>query len=233
MQKCKVLHVGRSNPKNIYNMNGTPLESVTKERDIGVTIQDNLKPSIQCAEAARKGGAVLGQISRAFLYRDRITFLKLYTQFVRCHLEFASPAWSPWTVGDTEILERIQRRAINLITGLSASTYEDKLKELNILSLENRRIRADLIQAFKILRGIDDVDVATWFNLVGHDVVDLYAAQHIMVILSKEIADLSSGEICSLTEWYATGTSSLWRLKKLDPLVVSKPYSTTIYYEIR
>ena len=170
VKKCKVVHVGRGNQQHDYSMDGVKLDSIQQERDIGVIIQDNLKPSIQCAEAARKAGAVLGQISRTFLYRDRITFLKLYTQFVRCHLEFASPAWAPWSVGDKEILEKIQRRAVNLISGLKSSTYEDKLKELGILSLESRRLRADLIQVYKILKGIDDVDSPIWFTPVGNDV---------------------------------------------------------------
>ena len=57
----------------------------------------------------------------------------------------------------------------NFITGLKGVTYEDKLKELGILSLVNRRSRADIIQVFKILKGIDDVDSSTWFTLVGQE----------------------------------------------------------------
>ena len=56
-------------------MNGLPLEEIQQERDIGVVISNDLKPSKQCAEAARRASVVLGQVSRAFMYRDRITFL--------------------------------------------------------------------------------------------------------------------------------------------------------------
>ena len=56
---------------------------------------------------------------------------------------------SPWHLGDIETLEEVQRRAVNYITGLKGATYEDKLMELGILSLANRRIRADLIQVLK------------------------------------------------------------------------------------
>ncbi len=106
IQKCKVLHVGRANKNFEYTMNGVRLESVDKERDIGVITDKSLKPSLQCSEAARRATGVLTQISKAFLYRDRVTFLKLYTQFVRCHLEFSVTAWSPWTVSDKEVLEK-------------------------------------------------------------------------------------------------------------------------------
>ena len=167
VKKCKILHTGRNNSKFIYNMNGLPLEEIQQERDIGVVISNDLKPSRQCAEAARRASVVLGQVSRAFMYRDRITFLKLYTQFIRCHLEFAIPAWSPWTATDIEILEKVQRRAVNLISGLKGVSYEEKLKELGILSLEKRRKRFDLIQTYKILSGIDQVDSSIWFRTVG------------------------------------------------------------------
>ena len=65
---------------------------------------------------------------------------------------------TPWHIRDIEILEKVQRRAVNFITILKGVTYEDKLEELGILSLVVRRSRADLIQVFKILKGIDDVD---------------------------------------------------------------------------
>jgi len=142
VKKCKVMHLGKKNKDYEYYMKGSVLSSVNQERDIGVLVESSLKPSLQCAEASRKASVVLGQITRAFLYRDRFIFLKLYVQFVRCHLEFASPVWSPWHIGDIEILEKVQRRAVNFITGLKGVTYEDKLKELGILSLVNRRSRA-------------------------------------------------------------------------------------------
>jgi len=167
--KCKVLHVGRDNNEFKYSMKELQLVKITQERDIGILINKNLKPSSQCAEAARRANAVLGQVSRAFLYRDRITFLKLYTQFVRCHLEFAVPVWSPWTVADIDILEKVQKRAVNLITGLVGKSYEEKLVELGIASLESRRKYFDLIQTYKILNGIDRVDKGIWFNTVGND----------------------------------------------------------------
>ena len=110
------------------------------------------------------------QITKAFLYRDRVTFLRLNTQFVRCHLEFAVTGWSPWTVGDRDTQEKVQIKAINQITGLKGKTYMEKLQELCIQSLEQRRVRFDLIQTFEILRGYDKVEKGTWFTLVGSDV---------------------------------------------------------------
>ena len=62
--------------------------------------------------------AVLGQITRTFQYRDKHVFLQLYKQYVRPHLEFSVQAWNPWLVGDIELLEKVQRRAVSFVQGL-------------------------------------------------------------------------------------------------------------------
>ena len=167
VKKCKVMHIGNTNPRATYSMTGADLDKTTAERDIGVKVQSNLRPTQQCVEAAQRANVVLGQITRAFHFRDRITFIQLYKQYVRPHLEFASPAWSPWTQGDVEVLERVQKRAIKMVSGLNGRTYEERLRELKMLPLATRRIQLDLTQTFKIIKGHDAVDPSTWFSLVG------------------------------------------------------------------
>ena len=51
-------------------------------------IHQSLKPSLQCARAAERANQVLGQLSRAVTYRDKLTFLKLYKVYVRPQLVF-------------------------------------------------------------------------------------------------------------------------------------------------
>jgi hypothetical protein len=46
---------------------------------------------------------------------------------VRPHIEFAVPAWSPWLEADKEVLEKVQRRAVQMVSGLKAHTYEKVL----------------------------------------------------------------------------------------------------------
>jgi len=109
---------------------------------------------------------VLSQISRAFHYRDRNVFLRLYIQYVRPHLQFASPAWSPWLEADKEVLEKVQRRAVNMISGLKARTYAEKLRELELTTLEERRHQTDMGQVYKIIIGKDMVKSEVWFQKV-------------------------------------------------------------------
>ncbi len=92
-------------------------------------------------------------MTRAFHFRDRHVFVRLYVQYVRPHLEFAVPAWSPWLEGDKEVLEKVQKRAMKMVSGLKGNTYEERLKEVGLLTLEERRHQADMVQTHKIVTG--------------------------------------------------------------------------------
>jgi ribonuclease P/MRP protein subunit RPP40 len=66
------------------------------------------------------------------------------------------------------LLEKIQRRAVNMVSGLKAGTYEEKLKELGLTTLEERRHHADMTQVYKILMEKDMVKSDTWFLSVNN-----------------------------------------------------------------
>ena len=93
---------------------------------------------------------------------------------VRPNLEYCVQAWCPYFNKDMEVLERVQRRATRMIEGYWDIPYEERLKLTGLQSLKNRRIRGDLIETFKIIKGIDKVDhrkffrVATDNRLRGH-----------------------------------------------------------------
>ena len=56
----------------------------------------------------------------------------------------------------------MQKRAVKAVSGLSGS-YEDKLKTLHLQSLVDRRLRGDMIQTFKMIKGIDNVESSKFF----------------------------------------------------------------------
>jgi hypothetical protein len=122
-------------------MGGITLKSTLVERDIGVTVYNSLKSSTQ---ASRTASAVLGQRSRAFHFRDRFTFVNLYKQYVRPHLEFAVQAWNPWTQQVKDELEKVQKKAVGMVSGMKGTTYEERLAELDLNTLEERRHQADI-----------------------------------------------------------------------------------------
>ena len=163
-KKCTVLHVGKNNNKFDYFMNGVQLSESKQEKDLGIIVSNDLKYSSQCKEAVRRANFNLYQISKAFHYRDKTTFLNLYKSHVRCHLEYAVPAWSPYLQGDIDLLENVQKRAINMISGLDGKNYEERLKELKLPSLQERRIRYDMIQVYKTLHGANSSKILQTVN---------------------------------------------------------------------
>ena len=79
--------------------------------------------------------------------------LLLCSVLVRPHLEYHVQMWSPQYRRDTDLLECIQRRATKMITGMKHLSYKDRLRELELFSLEKRRLQGGLIAAFQYLNG--------------------------------------------------------------------------------
>jgi ribonucleases P/MRP protein subunit RPP40 len=165
-EKCKIMHVGHNNPHFEYFMQDTKLAVIEEEKDVGVTIHNSLKPARQCQRAAATGLGVLYQLRKNFHYRDRHVFVNLYKQYVRPHLEFATPVWSPWQAADKQVLENVQKKFVNMIAGLQQGTYEEKCKEIGLETLEERRNVQDMAQAYKMLQGKEKLRRNQLFNHV-------------------------------------------------------------------
>ena len=82
---------------------------------MGVTIKANMKVSEQCRIAASKDNQILGLIRRNITYKEKGLIVPLYKAIVRPHLEYCIQAWRPYLRKDIDMLEKVQRRATELI----------------------------------------------------------------------------------------------------------------------
>jgi len=82
--------------------------------------------------------------------------MPLYKSLVRPHLEYCVPIWSPHYQKDIQLAVGVQRRATKLIDDVRNLHYEERTEKLNLMTLEKRRHRSDLIETMIVETMIND-----------------------------------------------------------------------------
>ena len=156
--KCKCIHVGHGNMDEEYKMGDAVLGRTRQEKYLVATFSADMKVSEQRGIAASKGKQILGLIRRTITYKEKQLIVPLYKAIVRPHLECCIQAWRSYRKKDTDKLGRIQRRTTKMIPELRDLSYESRLLQCGLTTLETRRLRGDQMEVFKIVNGDEDVD---------------------------------------------------------------------------
>ena len=127
-------------------------------RDLGILIDSKLKFHIHTNTVVKKAYRVLGLICKSFECKDSDVMVQLYKTLVRPIIEYNNVLWGPFYVLDNQKTERVQRKATRIIPSISHLSYYDRLRHLNLPSLQHCQRRGDLIYLYQILKGADDID---------------------------------------------------------------------------
>ena len=150
-RKCEMLQIGKNFPFS-YHLGPENLNWTTSAKDLGVWICGSLKNSLQCEAVYKRASGLLGMLRRIFGRFSPVTLPRIVNTYILPVMEYASQAWTPWLRKDVLVLEKIYHRATKLVKGLQNLTYEERLAQLDLVTLSHRRIRSDLILTFKILQ---------------------------------------------------------------------------------
>ena len=133
-----------------YTISNNELEHVDFEKNLGVTIDAELKFSeYYISRKVQVANGIIGQIRRSFTYLDCETFKRIYIAFFRPHIEYGQVVWSPHLLKYINTIENVQIRATKLIDGFGKLDITEKLKRLNLPTLAYRRNRGDMIELYK------------------------------------------------------------------------------------
>ena len=137
-------------------------------KDLGIYVSSNLKWDNHIAKIVNSASTTSYQILKTCKTKNIWTLVKLFQTYIRPKLEYNTEIWSPHLLKDINSVERVQRRYTKTICqrcGIPYGSYEDRLNKLNLQSLENRRIRYDLILMYKIFHGHHDLPFHSFFKL--------------------------------------------------------------------
>ena len=160
LEKCKLLHIGKNNPRNQYKFLGSILNTCNTEKDLGVIFNEKFNFQDHIYTSISKAKSSLSWLLRNVISRNPYEMKTAYRSLVRHNLEYCCQVWAPkarhgnWkTILD---IEAVQRTFTRVIDGMADCNYKQRLEKLNMTTLLERRMRGDMIETFKILNGFNN-----------------------------------------------------------------------------
>ena len=166
--KYKHLKYGANTSPYEYYMSddrsNSKLSIVPSEKDLGVWITSKPDFSLQCDKASAKAMQSQGLIKRTFFNLTKVSFLILYKTYVCPHLEYCVSIWNPYLAKN---IDKLEQRAMKLVSEIAHLPYEARLQYLNLHSLYCRRQRGDLIEVYKLVNHLIQVSPDPFFTFVN------------------------------------------------------------------
>ena len=152
-----------NNFRDYVTPTGITITPTNNVRDLGILLSNDCSWTDHIGKISKDARRMAGWVLRAFKSRSTSLMLTLYKSLVRCKLEYCSPLWSPYKIGDIQALENIQRFFTRRIEGMENLDYWERMKKLHLMSLQRRRERYTIIQLWKINNGVAPNSTGTRF----------------------------------------------------------------------
>ena len=130
--KCKIMHLGKDNPKHTYSMGGENLTVTTEEKDLGVIFDEKLEFDKHIRVMVNRANRMLGMIRSGFACMSQDIFKLVYPVMVRPLLEYCVQVWSPYKQKHIDLIEGVQKRAVMMVPGMKHLSYEQRLVKLGL-----------------------------------------------------------------------------------------------------
>ena len=170
--KCAVLRFERGTtawdtvePLQHYILDNSDLTMTDCQKDLGILVDNSLKFHAHIKSTVNKAAALANNLLRSTKCRSSEFMLAIYKTHIRPLIEFGSTVWHTGYLGDLKLLESVQRRWTREIEGLAELSYSERLKDLNLYSVQGRLLRADLIKCWKIFHGQSSIAPSVLFTL--------------------------------------------------------------------
>ena len=115
-----------------------------------------------------------------------VVYRILYTSLVHPYLDYACVVWCPFQLGDTRVIEKVQRWATKIVPLLKDKSYYDRLVSLNLPSLLYIRRRMDMIMVYLIVKGLEGISFDRLFIVIYPKDIMVINSIRIIVILILE-----------------------------------------------
>ena len=164
-----LLHKTNTLPNFYLNKTSIPYKDSVK--DLGVVLRDDLKWSSHIQHVSGKTVGLAFSLLRSFQTPYPSFYINLFKTYVRPIIEYNSTIWNPTLISETRAIEKIQRKFTKYLCkklNIGYSDYFNRLHILNLETLEERRIKTDLINLYKILNDLVEIDFKDLFKFSSH-----------------------------------------------------------------
>ena len=147
------------------HINGSIIKHVIQKKNLGVTIDNELKWTEHINEQCKKLSSAIALLRKAKPHVPYNDLLRIYNSLVVPYFTYCSTVWNDGNNTNLEKLYKLQKRAARIITG---SNYETRSKiifqSLGWNSIDNILKKREFLITFKAIRGIAPECICNMFS---------------------------------------------------------------------